>query len=207
MLSGMSDERASIEPPRGVTPATIAPEHRRVLATLYARHWKEIVAYVARAFGQGPPDPEDAAQSAFAQYAALSEPERILNPRAFLYRSASNFVLDFKRRARTRAKFEVGPEAALIMGGANEFTPERVLSGKERADILERAVMMLKPRQREVLILNRIHAMSYAEISRAKGISETEVRRLVAVAVRACDRALSAADAERTSTALKGKKP
>lgn len=197
MLSRMSDDRAPLEPPPGLAPATIAPEDGRRLASLYARHWKEIVAYVTRAFGHGPPDPEDAAQSAFAQYAALSEPARILNPRAFLYRSASNFVLDFKRRARTREKFEISPEAALLMGGAEELTPERVLNGRERAAILEAAVLSLKPRHRELLILNRLHGLSYAEISRAKGISETEVRRVIAVAVRACDRALLEADARR----------
>lgn len=193
----MSDEHAPLEPPPGLAPATIAPEHGRRLASLYARHWKEIVAYVARAFGQGPPDPEDAAQSAFAQYAALSKPEGIINPRAFLYRSASNFVLDFKRRARTRERFEISPEAALLMGGAEELTPERVLSGRERAAILEEAVLNLKPRHRELLLLNRIHGLSYAEISRTKGISETEVRRMIALAVKACDRALLEADARR----------
>lgn len=195
------DERA----PREIAAAALSAERRQTLDLLFQHHWREIVAYVARAFGQGPPDPEDAAQSAFAQYAALEEPERIANPRAFLYRSAGNYVLDFKRRAKTRARFELSAEAEILMGGSNELTPERVLSAKERARILEDAVLSMKPRHRETLILNRLHGMSYAQIARAKGLSETEARRLVAMAVRICDKALLAAEADPAPAKSKAK--
>lgn len=197
MTTRTGREQQPSQAPAEIAAAAMTADRRRALDVLFQRHWIEIVAYVARAFGQGPPDPEDAAQSAFAQYAALAEPERILNPRAFLYRSAGNFVLDFKRRAKTRVRFEASAEAEILMGGANELTPERVLSAKERARILEHAVLALKPRHREALLLNRIHGMSYAEIARRKGVSETEARRLVAVAVRSCDKALLAAEIER----------
>lgn len=202
--SGGRDEEGKA--PAEIAAGAISPAHRQLLDGLFQRHWREIVAYVARAFGQGPPDPEDAAQSAFAQFAALSEPERILNARAFLYRSAGNFVLDFKRRARVRARFAASPEGEILMGGSNELTPERVISAKERALILEEAVMAMKPRHREVLILNRLHGLSYVEIAKRKGISESEARRLVSVAVRACDRALLAADAGARAAARKGGK-
>ena len=201
--SGEWDEPNSA--PAKIAAGAMSSARREALDRLFQRHWNEIVAYVARAFGKGPPDPEDAAQSAFAQYAALEEPERIVNPRAFLYRSAGNYVLDFKRRAKTRARFEASAEAEILMGGSNELTPERVLSAKERAEILEKAVLSLKPRHREALLLNRLHGMSYAQIARAKGVSETEARRLVAMAVRICDQALLAAESERAPAARKAK--
>lgn len=169
-------------------------DRRQALDGLYQRHWKEIVFYIRRAFGEGPPDPEDAAQQAFAQYAALAEPERVNNPRAFLYRSAANFVLTFKRRNRTRVRFALSAEAQFFFGGADEITAERVISAKERAAILERAIGALKARHRDALIMNRIQGMTYLEIAQALKVSETEARRLVTVALKQCDRAMVAAE-------------
>ncbi len=165
------------------------------LDALYQKHWMELVHYIRRAFGDGPPDPEDAVQQAFTQLAAHAEPAQISNPRAFLYRCAGNFVLDHKRRARTRAKFALSAEAEFLFGGADEITPERVLDARERAAILEAAIRALKPRHRQALILNRIQGMTYADIARSMKISESEARRLVTVAVAQCDRTLVAAEA------------
>jgi RNA polymerase sigma factor (sigma-70 family) len=164
------------------------------LAELYQRHWDELVRYVARTFGGGQPDPEDAAQAAFAQYAALSQPGAIENPRAFLFRSAHNFVIDQRRRAVVRTRFADTPDAAFIVQTTDEMDAERVLSAKERLRILDEAIRTLQPQQREVLILNRIHELSYAEIARRKGISQTQAKRLVALALVACQRALRKAD-------------
>lgn len=170
----------------------------RELDALYQKHWMELVFYIRRAFGDGPPDPEDAVQQAFTQFAAHAEPAQITNPRAFLYRCAGNFVLDYKRRARTRAKFTLSAEAEYLFGGADEITPERVLDARERAAILETAIRSLKPRHRQALILNRIQGMTYADVARSMKISETEARRLVTVAVAVCDRALLAAETGRS---------
>lgn len=167
---------------------------RADLNDLFRKHRTELVQYIRRAFGDGPPDPEDAVQQAFAKLASLNKPARVSNPRAFLYRCASNFVLDYKRRRRTRAKFAVSAEAETLFGGAEEITPERVLDAKERAAILEEAIRGLKPRHRQALILNRIHGMTYAEVARSLNVSESEARRLVTVAVNRCDSALSAAE-------------
>lgn len=170
------------------------PVRRAELNDLFRRHRTELVQYIRRAFGDGPPDPEDAVQQAFAKLATLSTPASVGNPRAFLYRCASNFVLDTKRRTAVRAKFAVSADAQIFLGGAEEITPERVLDAKERAAILEEAIRGLKPRHRRALILNRIHGMTYAEVARSLNVSESEARRLVTVAVNRCDRALSAAE-------------
>lgn len=167
---------------------------RAALETLYHLHWKELVYYARRAFGEGPPDPEDAAQQAFAQYASLDNPGRIGEPRAYLYRSVSNFIISYRRRQQTSTRFASSTEAQFLFGGAEEISAERVLSAKDRARILERAIAGLKPRHREALVRNRIQGMTYAETASALGVSETEARRLVMVALSHCDRALVAAN-------------
>lgn len=193
--------------PDASTEQALDADRRRALEALAQQHWKEIVSYIRRAFGEGPPDPEDAVQQAFAQYAALADPERVNNPRAFLYRCAANFVLGHKRRAKVRVRFALSAEAEFLFGGADEITAERVISAKERAAILERAIQALKSRHRDALIMNRIQGMSYAEIARSLKVSESEARRLVTVALAHCDRALVAAETDLAATAAKRGKP
>jgi RNA polymerase sigma-70 factor (ECF subfamily) len=166
------------------------------LADLYRRHWAELVRFVARSFGPGPPEPEDVAQAAFAQYGALEKTESVGNPRAFLYRSARNFAVDQKRRMNVRARFAASADAAHLYESADELDAERVLGAKERLRILDRAVRGLEPRARQALVLHRIHDLSYAEIARQTGMSQTQVKRLVALALLACERALREADGQ-----------
>lgn len=187
--------------------ADVASRRHADLSALFQRHRRELEGYIRRAFGGGPPEPEDAVQQAFAQYAALADPEAVKEPRAFLYRCASNFVRDYKRRNQTRVRFAHSAEAQFLFGGAEEITAERVLSAKERADILRRAISGLKARHRDALIMNRVQGMSYADVARSLKISETETRRLVMVALAHCDRALVDAKTDVLDLVGKRKRP
>lgn len=171
---------------------------------LYREHWAELVAYVRRSFGAGPPDPEDAVQAAFARYATLPNPEFVNSPRPFLYRLATNFVLDFKRKAQVRARFAAGAEMEQMFGGAEEITPERVLEAKERAGRLEGVLARLKPAYREAIVLNRVHGLSIAEIARRLSLSESEVRRRLQKALLVCTTAMAAFDGEAAPAPRKG---
>jgi RNA polymerase sigma-70 factor (ECF subfamily) len=67
---------------------------------------------------------------------------------------------------------------------------ESVLLLKERHRILEAAIRALEPERQRVLVMNRIHGLSFAEISRRTGISQTQVKRLAADAIARCNEAL-----------------
>lgn len=168
--------------------------HAPKLAELYQKHWAELVRFVMRTFGPGPPEPEDAAQAAFEHFAALLHPEEVESPRAFLYRTARNYVLDQKRRLKVRARFAKSADVEEFTGSRDDLDAERVLSAKERLAILEATIRTMEPRMQEVFILHRIHEMSYAEISRRKRIAQTVCKRLVARALLKCERALQDAE-------------
>jgi RNA polymerase sigma factor (sigma-70 family) len=175
----------------------LSHDARRDLGELYRLYCAELVRFVTRTFGPGPPDPEDAAQAAFEHYAALDDSSIVYSPRAFLYRSARNFVLDQKRRMKVRARFAKGGEVSDFAELTDDLDAERVLDAKERLAILNEAIQQMEPRLREVFILNRIHELSHAEISRRKRISETQSKRLVALAMIICERALKKAERHR----------
>jgi RNA polymerase sigma factor (sigma-70 family) len=164
------------------------------LAQLYQRHWAELTAYVRGTFGSGPPDPEDVAQGAFARFAALEGAAKVANPRAFLYRTAHNIVMDYRRReaVRTRLSAEV---AMLDLGDAPaNADSERVLAARERLAIVDATIRAMEPRRRKVLIMHAIHGLNYTDIARRMRISPTRVTQLFADAVVLCNKALREAD-------------
>jgi len=170
--------------------AKLARRPETLLAGLYRSHRSELIRYIVRKFGAGPPYPEDMVQEAFAQFAALENPHAVENPRAFLYRSAHNLAVDHHRRHTLRKRFarEQAPAAEAEL--ADDRDLERVLSAEQRLSIVEQAIRAMEPRRRTVFVLNRIHELSYAEISRRLRMPETTVKRLVAAAIAECERSL-----------------
>jgi RNA polymerase sigma-70 factor (ECF subfamily) len=165
----------------------------QLLEYLYRQYRDVVRRYVVRTFGQGPPDPDDVVQAAFERFATLEQPAKIDNPQAFLVKSARNYVIDQRRRLSVRASYRQNVQS--VMDSSDDLNAERVLSAKERWEILERAIRAMDPRRQEVLIMHRINGLSYAEIARRKGLSQTMVKTLVAQALVICERALREADA------------
>jgi len=168
-------------------------EHSAIEA-LFRAHHGSIRRYVARTFGAGPPDPDDVVQAVFEKYAELADSNRIANPKAFLIRTARNYVLDQRRRQAVRSSFAQGIESD--RGTHDEFDGERVLTAKQRWRVLEDAILALDKRHQEILIMNRIHGLNYAEIARRKGCSPTLIKTVVARALVSCEQALREADGD-----------
>ena len=159
---------------------------------LYRQHFERIRREIARSFGCGPPDPEEAVQAAFERYAAIDDKSEIDNPHGFLVTSARNFMIDQRRRQRVRLSYSESVRS--INNDSDECDAERVLEGKERLRILDHAIGGMDGRLQEVLILNRIHGLNCAEIARRNGCSATLVKKHLAQALQICERALREAD-------------
>jgi len=162
------------------------------LKSLYRRHWKELNRYVAHTFGSGPPEPEDVVQIAFTRYAALENPERVQNARAFLFTMVRNIVLDY-RRSEDRADRYV--QDALVRAGEealDEISPERVLMERQRFDTLNVAMKKLPVKQQQILAMSRYHGMTYEEIASRTGWSLADISRQIVRALAALDEALQA---------------
>lgn len=164
---------------------------QKPLSDLYGHYRKELVAFVRLKFGQGPPEPEDVAQQAFANFAALGPANVVANPRAFLYRTAYNIALNYRKRERIgRRFFEQSPDPAEIREARDDFNPEVVLLSKEQYALIERVIRAMPLQRRQFLLLNRLEGLSYAEIARRMGRAESVVRKQVALAIRECGAAL-----------------
>lgn len=172
----------------------VAKETSGLLDRLYREHMRDLCRFIQHRFGSGPPEPEEVAQIAFARYAVSAQTEAIENPKAFLYRTALNVVIDQHRRAVVRQRHVV--EVLSEPSERDDFDAERVLASKERLAVIEAVISAMPERQRRVFVLARVDGLSYAEVARRTMMSETNVKRLVVRAIVECQAALRQADGE-----------
>jgi RNA polymerase sigma factor (sigma-70 family) len=165
------------------------PRRDSGIDVLYARYWTELCQYIRRRFGVGPPDPEDVAQETFIKFASLQNRHSIDNPRAYLYRTAHNLLIDERRRL-TRRNTITGDVEAL----SDDRTPERVLVGKERLGVLTRTLVAMPDARRRSFLLNRLHGLSAAAIARMTRYSESAVKKHIGLALSELEAALTASE-------------
>jgi RNA polymerase sigma factor (sigma-70 family) len=167
------------------------PARESGVDVLYARHWAELCHYIRRQFGGGPPDPEDVAQETFVKFASLENHHTIDNPRAYLYRTAHNVFIDERRRLVLRHKLRGVVETSCV---SDDRTPERVLVGKERLDVLSHTLVAMPDARRRSFLLNRLHGLSAAAIARMTGYSESAVKKHIGLALGELDAALTVSE-------------
>ena len=88
---------------------------------------------------------------------------------------------------KTLAHFYTPPAITLQALG-----PEREVEGKQRLGIISRALWGMPKKRRQLLMMSRFDGLSYAEIARQVGLSETVVRKHISNALADCHKALQA---------------
>lgn len=166
-----------------------APQPTDRLASLYLRYRGDVVEFVRRKFGPGPPEAEDVAQAVFLQLASGSSPELIQNPRSFLLKAAQNVVLDYHRRT-TRRRDSTAELQHRIGENVSELDPERVVAGEERLRRLVRVLGGLPAQKRQMVLLSRIYGMSCEDIGQRMGMTGEAVQKQIERALRECLAAL-----------------
>jgi len=160
------------------------------LSGLYLRYRRDIVEFVRRKFGPGPPEPEDVAQAVFLQLAANTGRAPIQNPRSFLLKAAQNIVLDHHRRVRRQRE----PTQELIAQSRenlSDLTPERVVTGEERLRILLRVLERLPAEKRQMVLLSRIHGLTCEAIAARLGVSAEAVQKQIELVLKECMTAMN----------------
>jgi RNA polymerase sigma factor (sigma-70 family) len=118
-------------------------------------------------------DLDDVAQEVFLRLMRYERAELIEHPQAYLYKMASNVAAEWAIRGRY-----IRPhESKWLAGLSAEDRPEDEASQVEMQDEVERALLTLAPRQREVLRLQFFEGLSRMQIAERIGTSERSVKR------------------------------
>ncbi|WP_312594157.1 sigma-70 family RNA polymerase sigma factor [Comamonas terrigena] len=136
----------------------------------------------------------DLAQESYARVLAVQESgEPIAEPRALLYRTARNLVIDQYRRSEVRGTYaategegDAATDAADWTAGPEALEPEVAAMSSQTVDALLAAIGELPLRCREAFILHKFDGLSQAEVARQMGISVTMVERHIKLGMQAC---------------------
>jgi RNA polymerase sigma-70 factor (ECF subfamily) len=137
---------------------------------LLERHEREIFAYALRLTGDRD-DADDVYQETFLAAFRGWPPPRRGQERAWLYRIATNKVIDRARRAKRLVR----------MGDLKLAAPER--DGVSMADLVA-AMRVLPAGQRAAFVLRKVEGLAYADVARVLECSEEAARSRVAEAMK-----------------------
>ncbi|CAI9120369.1 RNA polymerase sigma factor [Brytella acorum] len=146
-----------------------------VLTDLISAERRKLLNVIQRIVGN-PETAEDAVQSLFEKIRRIENATDIVNPRAFLYRLASNLAIDCARQARRREEVQ-GDIHDLLWIEDDTPSPERALCARHELEAIEKAVAALPEPMRTVFILNRFHGVPQKDIAAHMGRSIALVSR------------------------------
>ncbi len=113
-------------------------------------------------------DAQDTAQEAFLKcWRAQDSLAEVRDLRAWIFRVGLNAAKDLQRSAwHRRAKFLNGEE---IMITGREAGPPQALEERESLDALRRAILLLRPEEKEVFLLRQNGDLTYEQIAEIRG--------------------------------------
>lgn len=164
---------------------------------MLTHYYRELLNFLSRAVNDRHAA-ADLVQESYARVLALQQSgEQVIEPRALLYRTARNLVIDRHRRSAVRGQASEGNPmdgddaagdilATLAAPAASE--PETAAMSAQAVDAMLAVIGKLPLRCREAFILHKFDDLSQAEVARRMGISVTMVERHIKLAMQACRR-------------------
>ena len=122
---------------------------------------------------------DDYIQEAFARLASYEREQVVLEPEAFLMRTAINLSIDAHRARVVHGEQVVLEEVILV----DDSPPvEAVVLGRERLARLEQCLGRLGEKPRDIFLAHRVDGLTYREIADQQGLSISTVEKHVAKA-------------------------
>ncbi|MEM7100680.1 MAG: RNA polymerase sigma factor [Pseudomonadota bacterium] len=160
------------------------------LRHIYEHHSHELVGYLRRRFGDGPPDPEDMAQQAFEKLLRRDSVQDIKNLRAFLWSTARNLTISSLRRDKTHAAYDFEVECLYFAEPGVEKGPERVVEVEQQLSIISEVLSAMPEPLRETFVMHKVDGIGRPEIARRLNMSRSAIAKRLAKAAAIIDEAL-----------------
>lgn len=136
---------------------------------------------------------EDVTQSLWLRVQRVEDEPAILNKRAYLYRLTSNLAIDHLQAEKRRS--QIHTEAQSLLWGVESALPaDRVLLANDMLERVASTLSALPDRTQWIFHRNRYDGVSFREIARELGISQTAVEKHMRRALTAIAAARDAAE-------------
>lgn len=128
---------------------------------------------------------DDAIHDAYLKLLKLSQGKEIRAPKALLYRTASNLLIDHLKSHKVSRKIPYEEEEGPVVLDGRQSIPETV-SRKQELEILRAAIQSLPAQCREIMTLHEIYGMAQKDIAKQLGVSPSLVSNQVSIGLRKC---------------------
>jgi RNA polymerase sigma factor (sigma-70 family) len=148
-----------------------------------ATNWQAAFARVRAALvrrGRTTHEADDLVQEAWVRLACYQREQTVLEPEAFLMRTALNLSIDAHRARVTRGEEVLLDDVVLI-----DATPsaDAIVLSRERMARMSVCLGRLNEKTREIFLAHRVDGMSYQEIAQAHQLSISTVEKHIAKAL------------------------
>lgn len=151
---------------------------------MVARYYRELLNFLARSL-QDRDAAADVAQESYARLLAVQRSgETIAEPRALLYRTARNLVIDQHRRTSVRG--EADDSSLDTLAAPPAFEPEVAAASAQSVHAMLATINALPLRCREAFVLHKFDGLSQQEVAQQMGISLKMVEKHLKLALQAC---------------------
>jgi RNA polymerase sigma-70 factor (ECF subfamily) len=155
------------------------------LSTLVREHGRDLQQFLTRRLGCAE-TAKDLVQDTFLRLLQASPKQALINPRAFLFRIATNLIIDHHRRQQHRAPFAVSDTDVPVDQPDPCPSVETVVWSKQQVSLLKLSIAELPPKCRQVFILIKFHHLTHAEVAARLRISQSTVVKHMIKAVEYC---------------------
>ena len=174
----------------------MAPEQRDLIVEAIRRDEKLLIRWLTKKLGDADAA-RDVAQTVFMRVWAFAETATVENPRALIFKAAGNLALnEIKRRNRYYRRHvtpsEFTESDALDNVACAAPSPEKNASLREDVVLILNAIHALPDRPRQAFMMNRFEGLSYREIAKAMGVSESSIEKYMIEALKRLRQVLNA---------------
>lgn len=181
-------------PSTAPSPTDKASSHRHKIQVeaWYTQHSNELIAYITKHFDIDRAAAEDIAHLTMVRMTNTSS--EIRNIRVFAFRVAHNLAIDACRREQLHNRKHEELQQSTFQ--QNDISPEREYSGKQLLSKINSVIWSMPEKRRKLFTMHRLEQLSYAEIDRRTGLSESAVRKHVAKGLDDCLNAMGGLQSE-----------
>ncbi|TKR57317.1 sigma-70 family RNA polymerase sigma factor [Allopusillimonas ginsengisoli] len=153
---------------------------------MFEHYYRELLNFCSR-FAKNPEGAADTVQEAYARVlASQKQGKKVSQPRALLYRTARNLMIDQQRRTAVRERYHDESGDVDSMAGSCVYEPETAAMSSQATAAMLATINAMPARRREAFILHRFEGLSHAEVSIRMKISQKMVEQHIKAAMQTC---------------------
>ena len=145
-------------------------ENHQLVESLHREYHGELSRFI-RSKTKRNEDVEEITQEVYLRIAKLNKPRHIENPKAFLFKTAQNVIIDRYRQNNAQQSDNHVTYNDAVYPPSEQYSPEQLIQARQRYMLFLQALAELNSNCRTAFMLNRFSGLRYKEIAKLMGIS------------------------------------